>query len=354
MKGRAVYLDTLPDGRRAAALMADGRLEDVLVDPPEAYGPAQPGAIFLAKPGRPMKGQGGVIVELGDGVRGFLRDAKGLSPGAPVLVQVGTVAEPGKAPPVARRLLFKSRYAIVTPGKPGLNVSRQVRDDDLRDVLLEAGHAAMEGADPEMGLILRSGAAEADPEAVTEDAAAMRSLAEAILAEDGPAPTLLLEAPDAHLAAWRDWSAPAPEVVDDAPGAFDRGEVWEALRRALQPHVPLSGGAGMFVEPTRALVAVDVNTGPDTSPAAGLKANIAALRALPLALRLRGLAGQVTIDLAPFPRKERTQLEQVLTRALREDGAETSLAGWTPLGHLEIQRKRDRHPLAALLAGQLP
>jgi hypothetical protein len=48
----------------------------------------------------------------------------------------------------------------------------------------------------------------------------------------------------------------------------------------------------MMIEPTRALVAVDVNTGPDTSPAASLKANIAAARDLPRQLRLRGWAGR--------------------------------------------------------------
>ena len=56
----------------------------------------------------------------------------------------------------------------------------------------------------------------------------------------------------------------------------------------------------MVIEPTRALVAVDINTGPDTSPAAGLKANIAAIRALPRELRLRGLGGQVVIDSCPL------------------------------------------------------
>lgn len=355
MKGRAVYLDTLPDGRRAAALMVDGALEDILVDPPESFGPAQPGAIFLARPDRPMKGQGGAIVDLGPGGTGFLRETRGLPAGAPFLVQVSTVAEPGKAPPVTRRLMFKGRYAIVTPEKPGFNVSRQIRDDDARDALLAAGHAAMEDAAQHLGLILRSAAAEADPEAVEEDAAAMRRLAEDILREaSGATPALLLDAPDAHLLAWREWTAPAPDLVDDAPGAFGRGDVWDALRAAMAAHVPLPGGAGMCVEPTRALVAVDVNTRGDTSPAAGLKANISALRALPRALRLRGLGGQITVDPAPCPHRERSQMEQTLARALRADSSETTVAGWTPLGHLELQRKRDRHPLTKVLPDALP
>ena len=53
------------------------------------------------------------------------------------------------------------------------------------------------------------------------------------------------------------------------------------------------GEGSVAVEPTRALVAVDVNSAGGDSTAAGLKANLAALRALPRALRLRGLGGQI-------------------------------------------------------------
>ena len=103
--------------------------------------------------------------------------------------------------------------------------------------------------------------------------------------------------------------------------------------------------AWIEVEPTRALVAVDVNTGPDTSSAAGLKANIAAARALPRALRLRGLGGQIVVDFAPMPKKDRRTLDQVLTSAFRADSVETALVGWTTLGHVELSRKRERLPL---------
>jgi Rne/Rng family ribonuclease len=92
-------------------------------------------------------------------------------------------------------------------------------------------------------------------------------------------------------------------------------------------------------------VAVDVNTGADLSPAAALKANLAAARELPRQLRLRGLGGQVVIDFAPLARPDRTRVEQTLTAALRGDGIDTTIAGWTPLGHLELLRRRTRRPL---------
>jgi len=114
----------------------------------------------------------------------------------------------------------------------------------------------------------------------------------------------------------------------------------------------LQGGATAFVEPTRALVAVDVNTGGDTSLAAGLKANLALARVLPRALRIKGLGGQITLDLAPMPKKDRRVLEDALRRAFREDGAEVVLAGWTPLGCFELQKKRDRPPLSQIWPSQ--
>jgi Ribonuclease G/E len=44
-------------------------------------------------------------------------------------------------------------------------------------------------------------------------------------------------------------------------------------------------------------------------------------------------------------------VEKALAGALRADGIETTLAGWTPLGHLELLRRRSRRPLATVLAG---
>jgi len=347
VKGRSVVLDRIGD-RPAAALMVDGRLEDILIDPPEGGAPGI-GSVLRAVCDRPLKGQGGMILRLPDGQSGFLRQAKGLSPGQALLVQVTGMGQEGKATPVTTRLLFKSRYAIVTPGAPGLNIARSIRDDEERDRLLEIAHAGMEGAPAHFGLILRSATDGLADDLLLDDIAAMRELAEAVTADiDGP-PELLLDAPDAHLLAWRDWSSPVPDAIEDGAGAFAAQGVLEALDGILAPQVPLGMDASMIVEPTSALVAVDVNTGADASLAAGLKANLAAARDLPRQLRLRGLGGQITLDVAPMPKKDRRQFEDALRRAFRADATDTVLAGWTPLGLYELQRKRDRWPLKDLM-----
>ena len=346
MKGRVVCLDEV-DGRRAAALIVDGRLEDLLIDP--AGDDPLPGAIYRAVADRPVKGQGGMFVKLPGGLSGFLRQVSGIAPGQRIIVQVTGQAEAGKAVPVTARLLFRSRWAIVTPGAPGLNISRRIRDEEARAELQALAEAGMAGAVADHGLILRSACEGADPEAVAEDIAAMRGLAAAVVADLAGGPELLVDGPDAHEAAWRDWAEPAPDEVIE--GGFEAMGVWEMIDALRSPRVALPGGGHMMVEPTRALVAVDVNTGPDTSPAAAMKANVAAARDLPRQLRLRGLGGQVVVDFAPMAKKDRGTLDQVLKAAFRGEG-EANLAGWTGLGLYELTRKRDRVPLASLLGDE--
>ena len=344
MRGRTIALDAL-GGAEAAALIEDGRLVDLLIAQP---GGLVPGSICRAVVERPMKGQGGAILRLPGGP-GFLRQAKGWAPGQAITVQVTGHAEPGKAVPVTDRPLFKSRHAIVTPHAPGINVSRRLKDEEERVRLLEIGAEAMAGSP--FGLILRSAAEGAGAEEIAGDVRAMADLAARVMADEGREPELLVEGDGPHALARREW--PVPADLDDRPGSFERHGVAEAVDALLDPRVAL-GPASMFVEPTRALVAVDVNTGADTSPAAGLKANIACARELPRQLRLRGLGGQVTLDPAPLAKRDRAPFEQALRAAFRADPVETALAGWTPLGHYELRRRRERLPLAHLLAAGTP
>ncbi|MFY0690787.1 MAG: ribonuclease E/G [Paracoccaceae bacterium] len=346
MKGRQIILDEI-GGRLAAALMVDGQLEDFLLDPPEDAPPA-PGAIFRAIADRPMKGQGGMMMTLPDGQSALFRQAKGMAPGDALLVQVTSYAEPGKAVAVTDRLIFKGRTVIVTPGAKGINVSRQIRDDDEKERLLEAVHRSRAPEAP-YGVIIRSGARSADADEIAAETDDLLGLVDTVLGDADTGPELLVAAPNAHDLAWRDWSDPGRDEISDGSDAFEAAGVLDALALLDDERVSL-GQASMFIEPTRALVAVDVNTGGDFSPASGLKANLAAARALPRQLRLRGLGGQITLDLAPMPKKDRRQFEQALRAGLRADAVETSLVGWTPLGHFELQRKRERLPLPKGLA----
>ena len=350
MKGRAILIEPMSQGREIAALVVDGVLQDLFFDLPESDLQPRLGAIYRAIPARPAKGLHGAMVKLADGQVGFLRETVGLAAGKPLLVQVSTLAEPGKAVPVTTRLLFKSRHVIVTPDAPGLNVSRRIRDEEDRARLLELGQAGMAAAPENLGLILRSSCAWASDAEIAQDLAQMRELAESILREDGGRdPALLLDGEGAAMRAWAAWCEADPDEVIEGEHALDRLGVWETIETLRRADVDLVGGAWMSVEATKALVAIDVNSGGDFSSSATLRANIAAAHAIPRQLRLRGLGGKIVIDFAALSKKDRPQIEKSLGSALKSDPVETSVAGWTPLGHLELNRKRERRPLAELL-----
>lgn len=336
MKGTLIALDTW-NGRKAAARVVDGLLDDLIVDPAEASTP-RPGAIYRAVADRPMKGQGGTTVKLPGRLRGFLRDTKGAGPGKPLLVQVTGVVETGKAVPVTSKLLFKGRYVLVTPSAPGINLSRRIRDEAERQRLLDAVAGS-----PAHGMIIRSEAEGQPADHIAEDAAAMLAQAESVLSRTAGEPAQIRPGHDAHDLARRDW--PSDGQTEDTAGCFTARGIDDLVAEIISPKLSLAAGATAWIEPTRALVAVDVNTGSDTSPAAGLKANLALAKDLPRQLRCRGLGGQITIDLAPFPKSQRKQFETTLRSAFRRDNIETALVGWTPLGHFELQRKRERFPI---------
>ena len=325
---------------QAVALWKDGQLDDLLVDKPDDGTPI-PGAIYAARVDRPLKGMGGAIVALPEGQSGFLRDAKGLSAGQRVLVQVSTYPEAGKSAPVLRRLLFKSRYVIVTPDAPGLNIARSIRDEEMRVALHDLAESHI--PDAKYGLILRSSCAGADHTAIGADLSDTLAVADQVLTDTSEAPALLLDGPSAEFLAWRDWTDDAD--LDREPGAFERFDIWSAMEQLRRPRHDLTGGAWMSIDPTPAFVCIDVNTGGDLSPSACLKANREAARQLPRALRLRGLGGQILVDFAPMGKKDRREIETTLRQSLRADPIETTFAGWSNLGLAELVRKRERRPL---------
>lgn len=339
MKGRQILLGKI-FGRAAAALLSDGRLEDFAIDP-EGFVPFPPGAILRGKVNRLVKGQGGVFVSLPGGESGYLRDRSGLGEGQTVLVQVSGVAEQGKAVPLTSRLLIRGRFGIATPDRPGVNVSRSIRDSERREELQLIGDEVLGGRD--CGLIVRSAAESADNDEIAEEIQQIVDIAFALGGDvQGPV-ELLLDAPTPAETAWRDWAEPPPDSVDELE--YLPEHVVDAVSMLIGDIVALQGGAFASIESTRALVAVDVNTGRDTSPAAALKANIGLARELPRQLRLRGLGGQVVVDFAPMSKRDRGTVEQELKKAFKADGADSSLAGWTQMGLFEMSRKRDRLPL---------
>lgn len=359
MRGRTILINARGKSASQAALLVDGRLEDLLLAPPNGDIIPAPGAIYWARVDRLVPRMGAAFVKLTPEHSGFLRDAKGLKEGRSVLVQVSTFGEEGKATPVTGRVLYKGRLAIHTPAAPGINVSRRINDGDERERLESltrdciAGH--LDSADEETrylwehsGVIIRSAADGTDADALRNDilnVLAARYRAERHTAETPPLSHPVQDAPSPGEFALREWDG----VAETGPDQFDRHGVWEEIEKLRSSRVDLASGAWMAVEATRAMVAVDVNTAGEFGGGAAYTANLEAARDLPRQLRLRGLGGQVVIDFAPLKKTDRKRIEEALKAAFRKDPIETTLAGWTPLGNFELQRKRERRPLNELL-----
>ncbi|MDA9788813.1 ribonuclease E/G [Amylibacter sp.] len=345
-KGRIVVLDEV-NGKPAAALLVNGQIHDLLIEADNNL--PKPEAIYRGRTTLPMKGQNGIILDIGNGQKAFLRNAKGIPQGTQMTVQVATHAEIGKATPVVNKLIFKSRYCIVTPDAPGLNIARSIKDDEERDRLLEIVHEVLTNRSTEYGLIIRSSAMDIDADAISDDIKTMYDLADNVMSQTSGDPALIMPVPTAEMKAWRDWVNPDPDEVIKETNSFETMGIWDHIEKLKHSKSKLPNGASMIIEPTSAFVAVDVNTGNDFSLSAGLKANLAVAKELPNQLSLRGLGGQIIIDFAPSPKKDRKLIETALNSSFRKGKIDTVVVGWTTLGNFELQRKRERIPLSELL-----
>ena len=144
MKGRVIVLDTPWDRASSAALMVDGRLEDLRIGPRPGSEQPEAGDIEVVRVKRKLP-KGGAFCELASGSDGFLRDAKSVREGEAILAQVLSLPEPGKAVTLTTKLLFKGPRLILTPGARGVNVSRKIGNQTERARLMDIVKSAVEG-----------------------------------------------------------------------------------------------------------------------------------------------------------------------------------------------------------------
>ena len=122
------------------------------------------------------------------------------------------------------------------------------------------------------------------------------------------------------------------------------------------PVVDLPGGARLTIQPTAALVAIDVDAGAmsgvrDGKARAQSGLNRAVLPALARQIRLRNLSGGIVVDLAGMPARKRAALGPAFAAALADDPLRPRFLGFTALGLAEILRPRVHPPLHELLSG---
>jgi len=140
---------------------------------------------------------------------------------------------------------------------------------------------------------------------------------------------------------------------------FDLFSVDAEIALALQRRVELRSGGYLVVDQTEALTTIDVNTGgfvgaknfEDTI----FKTNLEAAQALARQLRLRNLGGIVIVDFIDMRREaHREAVLSELQKHLSRDRTKSMLGGFSPLGLLELTRKRTRESLAHILSETCP
>lgn len=122
------------------------------------------------------------------------------------------------------------------------------------------------------------------------------------------------------------------------------------LSEAVSKKVWLRSGGYLIIEPTEALTAIDVNTGKYDGRKSEEETfsliNQEACREIALQLRLRNLSGIIIVDFINMKeQKDRDAVMSSLNKLVRQDPVKTSVVDMTPLGLVEITRKRTKPAL---------
>ncbi len=144
------------------------------------------------------------------------------------------------------------------------------------------------------------------------------------------------------------------ELYEGEGPLFDRYDVEIEVEKILRKKVWLKSGGYIVIEPTEALVAIDVNTGryvgKHNLSETILKTNLEAVKEIAYQLRLRNLGGLIVIDFIDMEDPEhREKVHQTLVEILKRDTARTKVMRMSDLGLVEMTRKRIRESLEQLL-----
>lgn len=387
-------------GETRIALMADARLTELVVarDGDDA---SLVGNVYLGRVERVLSGIAAAFVDIGLARAGFLglaearpegvvgddRIADYLSEGDAVLVQVQRDATADKGTKLTTHISLTGRSLVFLPGGGGILLSRRLMGDGERARLMAIlEDLAGEGE----GFILRTAGAGANAETLGREVAALRATWAEIERRKAmaKAPACLGREPDAVFRVLRDEAGPAvrrivvegapmlaalrawcrdqaPEVEGKLEAHAEAAPLFEArgveaeIEAALAERVALPSGGSLIIQPTAALIAIDVNTGGHAESGGpeetALQVNLEAADEIARQLRMRNLAGAFAVDFVPM--KRRPHQADVLARlraAVAADRVPTHVLGYSPLGLVEMTRQRRSESLAERLTAACP
>ncbi len=309
-----------------------------------------------------------------------------LRTGQEIVVQALKDPLPNKGARVSTHVTLPGRYLVYAPTGHHRGVSRRIEDAEerarLRELALGLGLPG--------GWIVRTAAEGKGEEEFRQDAAFLIGLWERLSARAARAAagTVLHHDVDVALRVVRDTLGPdfsvlwvegeetyerivefldqvQPLLLDrvrlyrqERP-LFERFGIDEAIEEALKPKVWLKSGGHIVINPTEALVAIDVNTGRfvggQNLEETILQTNLEAVREIVRQIRLRNLGGILVLDLIDMTVPEhRQRVFAALEEELRRDRAKNKVLSISEFGLVELTRKRSRPSLERQLTQPCP
>ncbi len=299
-----------------------------------------------------------------------------LKPGQLVLVQVIKEERGNKGVSVSTYISLAGRYCVVMPNSPkGGGISRKIGSGEDRKRLREISDELKEISG--MSAIIRTAGLDRSKAEIKRDYEylinlwnkvredALASIAPALVYEENDIiKRSIRDHYDGHLeggvlvqgdAAYRKakefmkllMPSHAPKIKQykaTAPLLAEYG-VEGMLAELYRPIVPLKSGGYLVINPTEALISVDVNSGRSTNEKnveeTAYRTNLEACEELARQLRLRNLGGLIVVDFIDMSyHKYRRNVERALKDALKDDRAKIQIGAISTFGLLELSRQR--------------
>ncbi|WOD41115.1 Rne/Rng family ribonuclease [Nodosilinea sp. E11] len=392
----------IAEQNRIAAVFSEDQIQELIV----ATGSHQVSDIYLGTVENVLPGIDAAFVNIGDSERnGFMhvtdlgplklkRSAGSITelvvPQQKVLVQIMKEPTGNKGPRLTGNISLPGRYLVLMPSGRGVNLSRRIRSESERNRLRALAILVKPAG---MGLLVRTEAEGISENAIIEDLETLQKQWESIQQQAlNTRPPALLNRDDdfiqrvlrdaynadvnrivtdsstgmkrvkQHLANWSDGQVPAGVLIDhhrERTPILEYFRVNAAIREALKPRVDLPSGGYIIIERTEALTVVDVNSGSFTRSATAretvLWTNCEAATEIARQLRLRNIAGVIVVDFIDMDsRRDKLQVLEHFTKALRSDKARPQISQLSELGLVELTRKRQGQNVYELFGRPCP
>jgi ribonuclease G len=397
-----ILLNVTPQETRVA-IVENGALQEVCIERQRSRGIV--GNIYKGKVNRVLPGMEAAFVDIGLEKAGFLHvsdidvggdpeDATDSSPrpainellreGQTLLVQVVKDPMGTKGARLTTSISVPSRYLVYMPNSPVVGISVKIEDESERErlkSLLESCRAENQIG----GCIIRTAAEGVDEAELKRDIAFLSKLWGSLLehAEKAPSGSMIHEDLPLSIRTLRDmvgsqttlvrvdsretfhkmtqfaarYIPDLPAGIEHYPGErplFDLYNIDDELQRALARQVSLKSGGYLIIDQTEAMTTIDINTGAfvghQNLEETIFKTNMEASLAIARQLRLRNLGGIIIIDFIDMERDEhKRQVLKSLEKHLEKDHAKTQICEVSPLGLVEMTRKRTRESLEHVL-----